>query len=135
MIKKMMTVASASVAAAVLFAPTASALGHLGAAPVSPAGVVSSAVVPQSAWDTLSKIDAGQWPPNDGSGTRGGAVWANREGTLPRDDAAGNPIGYREWDVNPKRPGQGRDAERIVTGDDGSAWYTGDLFATFTRMR
>ncbi|WP_378732420.1 ribonuclease domain-containing protein [Nocardia brasiliensis] len=93
------------------------------------------AAVPQRAWDTLARIDAGTWPPNDGSGTKGGGTWSNREGTLPRTDAAGRPITYQEWDVNIKKPGQTRDAERIVTGSERSAWYTGDHYATFTRMR
>ncbi|MFE3187373.1 ribonuclease domain-containing protein [Nocardia sp. NPDC059240] len=88
-----------------------------------------AAGVPQQAWTTLGLIDKGEWPPSDCPGTHGGTVWQNRGGQLP----AG--VGYREWDVNCKAPGQSRDAERIVTGDDGSAWYTGDHYASFTRMR
>lgn len=94
-----------------------------------------NASVPQRAWDTLALIDAGKWPPNDGSGTKGGGTWSNREGNLPASDASGSPIAYREWDVNIKQPGQNRDAERIVTGSDRSAWYTADHYATFTQMR
>ncbi|MEV6554847.1 ribonuclease domain-containing protein [Nocardia sp. NPDC051756] len=94
-----------------------------------------STAIPQRAWDTLARIDAGAWPPNDGSGTKGGGTWSNREGTLPSTDSAGRRIAYQEWDVNIKKPGQSRDAERIVTGNDKSAWYTGDHYATFTRMR
>ena len=93
------------------------------------------AAVPDRAWQTLKLIDAGHWPPNDGSGTKGGTTWANKDGVLPRTDSAGNPIHYLKWDVNRKQPGQPRDAERIVTGDDGSAWYTPDRFQTFERMR
>ncbi len=37
--------------------------------------------------------------------------------------------------MNPKKNGQGRDAERIVTGNDGSAWYTLDHYDTFVRIR
>lgn len=62
---------------------------------------------------------------NDGRG--GGQV-------LPQVDGAGTPITYQEWDVNPAGPG-GRDAVRIVTGNDGSAWYTEDHYGTFTRIR
>lgn len=97
--------------------------------------VLVSAAVPQRAWDTLARIDAGTWPPNDGSGTKGGGTWSNREGTLPSTDSAGRRIAYQEWDVNIKKPGQNRDAERIVTGNDRSAWYTGDHYVSFTRMR
>ncbi|MEU8548298.1 ribonuclease domain-containing protein [Streptomyces roseoverticillatus] len=109
--------------------PTASA-STSGAAPARADRVVRSVgtVAPDRAWHTLSLIDAGQWPPGGGSGTRGGAVWPNRESRLPS-------ARYRQWDVNRRQPGRPRDGERIVTGDDGSAWYTPDLFHTFTRMR
>ncbi|MBB5914718.1 guanyl-specific ribonuclease Sa [Nocardia transvalensis] len=92
--------------------------------------------VPDRAWKTLQLIDAGQWPDAaDAPGTKGGGDWSNREGQLPATDGSGNRISYREWDVNPKKPGQNRDAERIVTGSDGSAWYTGDHYGSFTKMR
>lgn len=91
--------------------------------------------VPNQAWQTLKLIDAGQWPPNDGSGTKGGTTWTDREGSLPRTGSNGSPVHYTEWDVNEKQPGQTRDAERIVTGDDGTAWYTGDQYASFCQMR
>ncbi|MGW5113073.1 ribonuclease domain-containing protein [Nocardia sp. NPDC004123] len=85
--------------------------------------------IPQRAWTTLSLIDQGTWPPTDCPGTKGGTTWQNRGGQLP------DGVDYLEWDVNCKQPGRSRDAERIVTGNDGSAWYTGDHYASFTRMR
>ncbi|MFI6045182.1 ribonuclease domain-containing protein [Nocardia sp. NPDC051321] len=92
--------------------------------------------VPVRAYDTLAEIDAGRWPDSaNAPGTKGGDRWMNRGGTLAAKDAAGKPITYQEWDVNPKQRGRSRDAERIVTGSDGSAWYTGDHYETFTRMR
>ncbi|WP_282776174.1 MULTISPECIES: ribonuclease domain-containing protein [unclassified Nocardia] len=92
--------------------------------------------VPDRAYRTLVEIDAGRWPDSaDAPGTHGGDRYFNRSRALPSKDAAGNPITYREWDVNPKQRGRGRDAERIVTGSDGSAYYTGDHYDTFTRMR
>ncbi|QDQ96739.1 ribonuclease domain-containing protein [Tomitella fengzijianii] len=92
--------------------------------------------VPEAAWSTLALIDAGDWPEAaEAPGTKGGQRFGNRENRLPQRDAGGDRIRYSEWDVNPKKPGQGRDAERIVTGDEGSAWYTGDHYSTFTRMR
>jgi guanyl-specific ribonuclease Sa len=103
--------------------------------PRSPSIVRPVAGVPGRATETLSKIDAGNWPPRDNVGTKGGTTWQNRDGTLPSADGAGKPVKYLEWDVNIKKPGQNRDAERIVTGSDGSAWYTGDHYTTFTRMR
>ncbi|MGV9415760.1 ribonuclease domain-containing protein [Nocardia sp. NPDC003693] len=92
--------------------------------------------VPDRAYLTLVEIDAGRWPDSAGApGTRGGDTYFNRNRALPARDAAGKNISYREWDVNPKRRGQDRGAERIVTGSDGSAWYTADHYDTFTRMR
>jgi guanyl-specific ribonuclease Sa len=60
---------------------------------------------------------------NDGRG--GGQV-------LPKTDAAGKPITYREWDVNPYQKGVNRGAERVVTGSDGKSYYTNDHYGTFT---
>ncbi|WP_067679918.1 ribonuclease domain-containing protein [Nocardia miyunensis] len=116
-------------------------LGGLGAA--HPAGTAAQNVtgvrpiacsISDQARQTLGLIDAGQWPPHDGSGTKGGTTWSDREGNLPRT-GNGKAIRYREWDVNRKVSGHSRDADRIVTGDDGSAWYTDDHYATFCRMR
>lgn len=92
--------------------------------------------VPDRAYATLVEIDAGRWPDSAGApGTHGGDTWNNRERSLPAKDGSGKAISYREWDVNPKKAGQTRDAERIITGSDGSAYYTGDHYKTFTRMR
>jgi len=91
--------------------------------------------VPQRAQHALGQIDQGEWPPR---GIKGGGSFDNdgRGGgeVLPGTDASGKPITYQEWDVNPRGPG-GRDAIRIVTGSDGSAYYTDDHYKTFTRMR
>ncbi|MGW6622218.1 ribonuclease domain-containing protein [Nocardia sp. NPDC055002] len=95
-----------------------------------------TAGVPDRAYVTLVEIDAGRWPGSaNAQGTKGGEQFMNRGTKLPPKDSAGNPVKYQEWDVNPKQRNRGRDAERIVTGSDGSAWYTGDHYETFTRMR
>lgn len=101
------------------------------------APVVSKvAGVPDRAYATLAEIDAGRWPDSaNAPGTKGGIPFGNREKRLPATDSTGKAVVYQEWDVNPKKSGQSRDAERIVTGSDGSAWYTGDHYDTFTRMR
>lgn len=108
--------------------------------PGAPASPVTSptrvAGVPGHAWTTLAEIDAGRWPDSaNAPGTKGGDRFMNRDRDLPLTDSAGNKITYQEWDVNPKQRNRSRDAERIVTGSDGSAWYTGDHYETFTRMR
>lgn len=94
----------------------------------------ADAAVPQAAWATLAAIDAGRWPPSDAPGTEGGRVFGNHESRLPAS-AGGQKVRYQEWDVNRKQSGRGRDAQRIVTGSDGSAWYTDDHYETFARMR
>jgi len=90
--------------------------------------------VSQTAWVTLAAVDAGRWPPDDAPGTQGGRTFGNHEGRLPAT-AGGQKVRYQEWDVNRKPDGRGRDAERLVTGSDGSAWYTDDHYETFARMR
>ncbi|MGV9860738.1 ribonuclease domain-containing protein [Gordonia sp. NPDC003425] len=101
----------------------------------SPPSTAPSNAVPARVTRTLALIDAGDWPPADSPGTRGGTSFGNNEGHLPRTNASGTRIAYREWDVNRKKSGQGRDAERIVTGSDGSAWYTADHYNTFILIR
>ncbi|AZG46213.1 ribonuclease domain-containing protein [Gordonia insulae] len=96
----------------------------------------STAPVPDHVLRTLALIDAGDWPEAaNAPGTRGGTVFRNNEGNLPATGADGRRATYREWDVNPKEPGRGRDAERIVTGGDGSAWYTDDHYRSFVLIR
>ncbi|ORM09189.1 ribonuclease domain-containing protein [Prescottella equi] len=126
------------VASSVPVSATSTAL----AAPKAPATTSSTTTstareasgVPQAAWATLAAVDAGRWPPDDAPGTQGGRTFGNHEGRLPATDGGGK-IRYQEWDVNRKVDGRGRDAERIVTGSDGSAWYTDDHYETFARMR
>jgi guanyl-specific ribonuclease Sa len=104
-----------------------------GEGPTSPGGELP---VPPNVQDTLNQIDAGKWPGSaNAPGTKGGGSFENREGLLPTADASGRPITYQEWDVNPKIPGQGRDDQRIVTGSDGSAWYTDGHYGSFRRIR
>lgn len=91
--------------------------------------------VPQKAKDTLDYIKKnGTAPP----GYKGGKTFKNdgRDGgqVLPKTDAKGNPIEYKEWDVNPYTKGVNRGPERIVTGSDGSAYFTGNHYGTFTPM-
>ncbi|AUN41720.1 ribonuclease domain-containing protein [Tsukamurella tyrosinosolvens] len=95
----------------------------------------SNSAAPERVLATLARIDAGTWPPKDGSGTQGGRNFGNFEGRLPKNDKQGKRAKYTEWDVNVKKSGRGRDAERIITGADGGAWYTLDHYETFTRIR
>lgn len=102
--------------------------------PYDPTATSPSSEVPDTANDTLEKIQSGDWPPADGSGTQGGSAFGNKEGLLPQADSSGNPLSYKEWDVNEKT-GSTRDAERIVTCDQtGKAYYTGDHYGSFEPM-
>jgi ribonuclease T1 len=64
----------------------------------------------------------------------GGRTFYNREKLLPSKDANNYTILYREWDVHPKKSGTNRGAERLVTGSNGSAYYTSDHYQTFTKL-
>jgi len=104
--------------------------------PASPGGNAGEPPAPENVQDTLNQIDAGKWPGSaNAPGTKGGSVFDNDDQLLPTRDASGQPITYQEWDVNPRTPEAGRDAERIITGSDGSAWYTTDHYRTFHRIR
>jgi hypothetical protein len=84
----------------------------------------------------LGSVDAtGQAP----KGYVGGRPFMNdaRGGTasLPRRAPDGRSINYHEYDVNPYRQGVNRGPQRLVVGFDGSAFYTGDHYVTWTRLR
>jgi guanyl-specific ribonuclease Sa len=73
------------------------------------------------------------------SGYEGGRPFHNYgshgDEALPHRDARGRNIRYREWDVNRKIPGRNRGAQRLVTGSDGSAYYTSDHYRSFIKIR
>lgn len=75
---------------------------------------------------TLERIDRGERLRFRNDGT----VFQNRERRLPRQ-----PSGYyREW-VHPTPSLSGPGPQRIVTGQEGEAWYTPDHYETFQRVR
>ena len=65
----------------------------------------------------------------------GGRVFGNYEGLLPRYNLRRKRIEYREWDVRPRAEGRNRGAERLVTGNDGRAWYSADHYRTFLEVK
>lgn len=93
--------------------------------------VVNSGV-PQKAVLVLDFIRKNNKAPE---GYVGGRHFGNYEHNLPERDAAGNKIEYQEWDIQPKIEGKNRGAQRIVTGSDGSAWYTADHYQSFTEIK
>jgi dienelactone hydrolase len=96
-----------------------------------PAGA-ASAGMPAKVMTVLKHIDEqGEAP----KGNEGGRTFGNFEGHLPKRDADGRPVKYREWDVNPLQAGVNRGAERLITGSDGSAYYSDDHYRTFKKIR
>jgi dienelactone hydrolase/guanyl-specific ribonuclease Sa len=119
-------------------------LAEMFAPPVSPAKAVAGsppakstpAAAPKGIPDKVLKVlkhvdDQGEAL----DGYEGGRNFGNFERRLPITDSQGKRIKYREWDVNPLRPGVNRGAERLVTGSDGSAHFTDDHYATFKKIR
>lgn len=93
--------------------------------------IQSSTDIPSYALETLEYIREHNEPP---SGYVGGRNFQNREGQLPKQDNSGQVYRYREWDVHPKVEGQNRGAERLVTSDQGDAYYTSDHYRTFKKI-
>jgi guanyl-specific ribonuclease Sa len=88
--------------------------------------------IPQNAVDTLNQIERTGTAPQ---GFKGGEIFNNRGRLLPEADAQGRPIRYRKWDVKPYIPRVNRGAQRLVTGSDGSAYYTGDHYRSFVKIK
>lgn len=106
-----------------IFAP---APGAPAARPAPPAGI------PEKVARVLDHVDrTGDAP----QGYEGGRTFGNFERNLPINDGKGRRIRYREWDVNPLRQGVNRGPERLVTGSDGSAYFTVDHYRTFKKIR
>lgn len=87
--------------------------------------------VPADARQVLAYIRAHHAAP---AGYEGGRRFGNYERVLPAADPEGRRIQYQEWDVHPHEAHVNRGAERLVTGSDGRAWYTGDHYAHFTEV-
>ncbi|NGZ10345.1 MAG: hypothetical protein CV088_13305 [Nitrospira sp. LK70] len=84
------------------------------------------ATPPRKAYSLLKQLEERSWIPLPGY--VGGREFQNRERRLPRGY-------YREYDVNPKRQGRRRDAERLVIEQrTGKAYYTGDHYRTFAPL-
>ncbi|HMW39220.1 MAG: hypothetical protein K1X68_06165 [Saprospiraceae bacterium] len=65
----------------------------------------------------------------------GGRIFSNREKRLVTYNTTGQRIRYQEWDVHPKSKLVHRGAERLITGSDGSAYFTSDHYKTFIKIR
>ena len=98
-------------------------------------GTRPRASVPQHALQVLAYVERNNRAPE---GYEGGRTFLNLgkggDQSLPNFDSNANTIQYREWDVHPHVQGKNRGAERLVTGSDGSAYYTSDHYRTFVRI-
>jgi len=68
-------------------------------------------------------------------GYAGGRKFGNFEKRLPLKDSNARPMKYQEWDVNPKKKGKNRGAERLITSENRRAWYTRDHYDSFVEIR
>lgn len=83
--------------------------------------------IPDNARTSYSRYEVSGWKGNFSGqtpGTNAGRIYKNKFIELPTTDLSGNPITYREFDVNNRVPGASRDSERFVVGSDGSVYYT-----------
>lgn len=87
--------------------------------------------IPQKVWDTYRFIKKNNRAQN---GYVGGRKFGNYERLLPIKNESGQKIAYREWDVNPKKKGKNRGAQRLVTSNDGHAYYTSDHYKSFKKL-
>ncbi|OCG17157.1 hypothetical protein A9G47_09635 [Gilliamella sp. WF3-4] len=93
--------------------------------------------LPNNVKNTFSQYEKNGWNGNFNGqtpGTNAGRIFKNSDNKLPKVDSNGNPITYREFDVNNKIQGQTRDAERFVRGSNGSVYYTNNHYQTFIKV-
>lgn len=87
--------------------------------------------------NSFDKYNASGWKGNFSGQTQrtaAGSKWKNTKQQLPINTKNGDPITYREFDVNNRIPGMRRDAERFLYGSDGSVYYTSDHYRTFVKI-
>lgn len=94
----------------------------------SPITVLALSKAPKYVQDVIKHIKSVKYfdPPK---GFRGGRIFRNREGTLPKGKT------YYEFDVHPMKPGVSRGAERLVVDHEKSVfYYTKDHYGTFVKI-
>jgi ribonuclease T1 len=91
-----------------------------------------SKTIPSKALEVLAYIENNRQAPE---GYVGGRKFKNLENLLPKQTEDGKRINYQEWDVNPRREGKNRGAERLVTGDNETAFYTNDHYQSFQKIK
>jgi ribonuclease T1 len=89
-------------------------------------------IVPQKAYRVWNYVRENRKAPD---GYVGGREFQNREKRLPLKQPDGKSMRYQEWDVNPKRNGVNRGAERLITSANERAWFTADHYKTFQELK
>ena len=94
-------------------------------------------VLPPNVRESFGFYDRRGWRGNvpELRNARAGRAWDNDKNQLPVRDSYGNPITYREFDVNNRLTGQSRDAQRFVVGSNGHIYFTDDHYTIFIRLR
>ena len=106
--------------------------GFAAPAPVAVRTAVLQGRIPPEAFAVLAYVRQHHEAP---PGHVGGRRFGNFEGRLPRMDGRGRKMFYQEWDVFPKVRGRSRGVHRLITSEDGRAWYTPNHYETFTELR
>ncbi len=107
--------------------------GYYREKPSESGGTPSGSEAPAKVYKVLEYIDAHGKAPE---GYVGGRRFGNYEELLPKTNKfTQKKINYREWDVNRRMEGKNRGAERLVTGNDSSAYYTRDHYKSFVQIR
>jgi len=88
--------------------------------------------IPSKALETWQYIKQHHEAPE---GYVGGRIFQNREKKLPKTNPNGQLARYFEWDIHPKRNGQNRGPERLVSQNYERAWYTPDHYNTFIPIK
>jgi ribonuclease T1 len=88
--------------------------------------------IPQKAYEVLKYVKENGTAPD---GYVGGRKFGNYEKKLPQKDENGRRINYQEWDVNPKRQGRNRGAERLVTSSNSKAYFTKNHYKSFIEIK
>lgn len=96
------------------------------------AEAVSNQHIPEKVYTILKYVRKYDRAPE---GFVGGRKFGNFEKRLPLKDQNLKPMRYREWDVNQKKKGRNRGAERLITSENSRAWYTRDHYETFVEIK
>ncbi|MBF0776541.1 hypothetical protein BVE84_08830 [Streptococcus azizii] len=93
--------------------------------------------LPQNVQDAYKGYSGNNWQgtyKGQSTGTKAGGRFYNDRDYLPNFDNYGNKITYKEYDINSKVVGSGRDAERFIRGSDGSIYYTDEHYKSFIKV-